>query len=188
MAIYTITQSKQDLVDFFSSHFTPACINHFSSSYLRPEEYDDNYEDDGLGYYEDGTKRTLTDEQIAIFRHSELFREELRSKSKRFEDNDSSSKTETGSKGLKPIKNDQDQIDSTQTTVQNEKPLTKRARKALKAKQKGYFRHIIKPDLRKRTWDKVDAGLGCLDYDDSPNKSAADATPPPQRRRVTYDD
>lgn len=29
-------------------------------------------EDDGLGYYDDGVKRTLTDEQIAIFRHSEL--------------------------------------------------------------------------------------------------------------------
>lgn len=31
--------------------------------------------DDGLGYYEDGMKRTLTDEQIEMFRHSE--REEL---------------------------------------------------------------------------------------------------------------
>lgn len=29
-------------------------------------------EDDGLGYYPDGVKRTLTDEQIEIFRHSEL--------------------------------------------------------------------------------------------------------------------
>lgn len=27
---------------------------------------------DGLGYYDDGMKRTLTDEQIAIFRHSEI--------------------------------------------------------------------------------------------------------------------
>lgn len=29
-------------------------------------------EDDGLGYYPDGVKRTLTDEQIRIFRHSEI--------------------------------------------------------------------------------------------------------------------
>ena len=29
-------------------------------------------DDDGLGYYADGTKRTLTDEQVAIFRHSEI--------------------------------------------------------------------------------------------------------------------
>lgn len=29
-------------------------------------------DDDGLGYYPDGVKRTLTDEQIALFRHSEI--------------------------------------------------------------------------------------------------------------------
>jgi Protein of unknown function (DUF3807) len=29
-------------------------------------------ENDGLGYYPDGVKRTLTDEQIQIFRHSEI--------------------------------------------------------------------------------------------------------------------
>lgn len=37
--------------------------------YLWSEEYEP---DDGLGYYTDGTKRTLTNEQIAIFRHSEI--------------------------------------------------------------------------------------------------------------------
>lgn len=37
------------------------------------EEYYDE-DDDGLGYYEDGVKRTLTDEQIAMFRHSEIQR------------------------------------------------------------------------------------------------------------------
>lgn len=30
-------------------------------------------EGDDLGYYPDGTKRTLTDEQIAMFRHSEIY-------------------------------------------------------------------------------------------------------------------
>ena len=30
-------------------------------------------EDDGLGYYPDGVKRTLTDDQIAMFRHSEIY-------------------------------------------------------------------------------------------------------------------
>lgn len=33
--------------------------------------YDEEEEDD-LGYYPDGVKRTLTDAQIAIFRHTEL--------------------------------------------------------------------------------------------------------------------
>ena len=30
-------------------------------------------EDDDLGYYPDGVKRTLTDDQIAMFRHSEVY-------------------------------------------------------------------------------------------------------------------
>ena len=30
-------------------------------------------DDDGLGYYPDGVKRTLTDEQVAIFRNSEIY-------------------------------------------------------------------------------------------------------------------
>ena len=30
-------------------------------------------EEDDLGYYHDGTKRTLTDDQIAMFRHSEIY-------------------------------------------------------------------------------------------------------------------
>ena len=30
-------------------------------------------EDDNLGYYHDGVKRTLTDEQVAMFRHSEIY-------------------------------------------------------------------------------------------------------------------
>lgn len=35
--------------------------------------YDNDVDDDdGLGYYADGIKRTLTDEQIAMFRHSEI--------------------------------------------------------------------------------------------------------------------
>ena len=39
---------------------------------------DDNEYDDGLGYYPDGVKRTLTDVQIEIFRHSEVQRALLR--------------------------------------------------------------------------------------------------------------
>jgi Protein of unknown function (DUF3807) len=38
------------------------------------EEHYENEEDDGLGYYPDGVKRTLSDEQVAIFRHSEFQR------------------------------------------------------------------------------------------------------------------
>lgn len=34
---------------------------------------DDDEDDDHLGYYPDGVKRTLTDDQIAMFRHSEIY-------------------------------------------------------------------------------------------------------------------
>ena len=38
----------------------------------KEEEEEEEYGDDGLGFYPDGVKRTLTYEQVAIFRHSEL--------------------------------------------------------------------------------------------------------------------
>jgi len=43
-------------------------MNHFSQQFLGPVEevYQEEEEDDGLGYYEDGTKRTLTDEQASV--------------------------------------------------------------------------------------------------------------------------
>ena len=44
-------------------------------------------EDDGLGWYSDGVKRTLTDEQIAMFRHTE-FEQLLRKRRLQAEDED----------------------------------------------------------------------------------------------------
>ncbi|CAK7272949.1 Casein kinase II subunit alpha' [Sporothrix epigloea] len=44
-----------------------------------------------------------------------------------------------------------------------------------------------KPDLRKRTWDIVDSGLGSLDYDGS-EPSAESTQSAPLRRRVQYGD
>jgi hypothetical protein len=58
---------------FHAKHFpgAPLPAQFFYGQSEAPEEtYDE--EDDGLGYYEDGTKRTLTDEQIALFRHTEI--------------------------------------------------------------------------------------------------------------------
>ncbi len=68
------------------------------------------------------------------------------------------------------------------------KRLTKKEKKIQYAKEKGFFKQKIKPDLRKRTWDKVDTGLDGLDYDESNNGSAR--TPPmaTQRRKISYDD
>lgn len=39
---------------------------------MNQQQYHDE-DDDSLGYYHDGVKRTLTDEQVAMFRHSEVY-------------------------------------------------------------------------------------------------------------------
>ena len=53
---------------------------------------------------------------------------------------------------------------------------------------KGYFKANVKPDLRKRTWDKVEAGLEDLQYDDMDSNSAAATNHTAQRRKISYDD
>jgi hypothetical protein len=65
---------QDDLRAFHTKHFphatTPEHFLHGVEQEPTEEYYDE--EDDDLGYYPDGTKRTLTDEQIAMFRHSEI--------------------------------------------------------------------------------------------------------------------
>ncbi|KAI9934632.1 hypothetical protein ASPWEDRAFT_44078 [Aspergillus wentii DTO 134E9] len=63
----------EDLQAFQAKHFsgyvhTPTF--EYPSEENEPEETADD--EDDLGYYPDGVKRTLTDEQIRIFRHSEI--------------------------------------------------------------------------------------------------------------------
>jgi hypothetical protein len=56
-----------------------------------------------------------------------------------------------------------------------------------KTKKRGGLKQHVKPDLRKRTWDKVEQGVGSLDYgEEESNGSAAPATS--QRRRISYED
>ena len=63
----------------------------------------------------------------------------------------------------------------------------RKAKKAEQARQKGWFKQNVKPDLRKRTWDKFDAGLENLDYEDE-SGAATVQHPVSQRRRISYDD
>ncbi|KAK8188687.1 hypothetical protein BKA81DRAFT_197142 [Phyllosticta paracitricarpa] len=78
-----------DMLDFHQRHFpsAPAPAGFFSHQQSRHENRTyvadistdegaskEDPEDDGLGYYEDGVKRTLTDDEISIFRHSEVQR------------------------------------------------------------------------------------------------------------------
>ena len=66
------TVTSENLAKFHREHFGKGPSLHATNpmSY-EPQEVVDEY-DDGLGYYDDGVKRTLTDEQVAIFRHSEI--------------------------------------------------------------------------------------------------------------------
>ncbi|OJD15522.1 hypothetical protein AJ78_04218 [Emergomyces pasteurianus Ep9510] len=61
----------QDLHGFRARHFRQGNSESVHSLML-PVADDEHLNGDGLGYYPDGAKRTLTDQQIEIFRHSEI--------------------------------------------------------------------------------------------------------------------
>ena len=110
-----------------------------------------------MGYYEDGVKRTLTDEQIEIFRHSEL--RELRRQRE---------KEAASSKDKVDVEMTMDENrDSGAAVPFQQAALPSSFKSSRKRKKKGGNRPKPepKPDLRKRTWDVVDKGLDSLDYD-----------------------
>jgi hypothetical protein len=185
------------------------------------EEYREDAEEDGLGYYENGTKRTLTDEQIAIFRHSEiqaLLRDRRHAAEAKHDKEDSEGQenaSEVGREGglaQKDVEEHEQREEELEdgelgeeldtsindlpcslqvTTTKQSKKKTKKAQMAKQKNtsgpmQKSFFKQHIKPDLRKRTWDKVDTGLESLDYDEG--ESGAASTRPVQRRRISYGD
>ena len=66
---------------FYARHFPGSALpaefflsNPDGHGHDQEDECWDDEDDDGLGYYGDGVKRTLTDTQISIFRHSEIQR------------------------------------------------------------------------------------------------------------------
>ncbi|EER39076.1 hypothetical protein HCDG_07020 [Histoplasma capsulatum H143] len=66
-----VTVTLHDLHEFNVRHFLQ-CNNNNTLHSLIPVTDSEHLDDDDLGYYPDGTKRTLTDQQIEIFRHSEI--------------------------------------------------------------------------------------------------------------------
>ena len=89
-SIPQITES--DLRGFHTKHVdhTHEPASFFASDaedHAEEASYDDE-DDDGLGYYPDGAKRTLTDDQIAMFRHTEM-QVLLRDRRRQAEDADS---------------------------------------------------------------------------------------------------
>ncbi|KAI1132673.1 hypothetical protein F5Y10DRAFT_184048 [Nemania abortiva] len=213
--------SQADIESFHAAHFSSDAISLFESQFLQPgyahngdgscyQYGEEEEQDDGLGYYPDGVKRTLTDDQIAIFRHSEL--EALRRAERmalnpgRAENAESSTNTPSEGAIHTPVGNEDslansDAIDdgaegSEEGEIETEKPvLTKaelRRQKKLRARQRRRENHKFqpekKPDLRKRTWDVVEAGMDSLHYDDlgmSQDHGSASTT---QRKQISYDD
>jgi len=192
-------------VDFHEKHFSLELRDHFSTHFLGPVEQDteaENFEEDDLGYYPDGIKRTLTDEQIAIFRHSEI--ETLLREQRHAQELQSNSDSPTAS--IDPVAPEVEEgeledtpssvvskkskavtINSTSDTKKKAGKMNTKQRKAQYAKEKGFFKQKIKPDLRKRTWDKVDAGMDSLMYDEDGSGGSTAGTAA-QRRRISYDD
>ncbi|KAL6876544.1 hypothetical protein J3F83DRAFT_405680 [Trichoderma novae-zelandiae] len=156
--------TSDELLGFQQSHFSRAATADFAQNFtsLPPQEaaeaqpcdewWEEEEEDDGLGYYEDGVKRTLTDEQIAIFRHSELRdlrrQQEKQAKSKAPELPQDASANEL----------------ETASPQESGGAAGSRGKKRKRKKPKA-AKQEPKPDLRKRTWDVVEAGLDSLDYD-----------------------
>ncbi|KAK8064863.1 hypothetical protein PG994_007501 [Apiospora phragmitis] len=211
---------RTEIAAFHAEHFSLAALQLFSADFIQNstatkddtydanDEYLEGEEEDDLGYYSDGVKRTLTDEQIAIFRHSEL--ETLRRE--KSNGTKSSNSLDARSKPSPPdtdsTKRDAGQHDSASEDGELEsdtpQPVSaaakrkkarknrKKARNAAHNSQQnelGWFKKNVKPDLRKRTWDKVETGMDSLDYEDAPQpESGNGAGPPTQRRKISYDD
>lgn len=180
------------MIAFHEAHFAQLATDHFQTNFLRPslptsEEHpthgeDDKYcheeeevDDDGLGYYPDGVKRTLTDEQIAIFRHSEL--EALR----RVKESSKLKKAAI----TEPEEDPAQDVSEGEVSSTTAASTTKKNKKRKRVKNKNVSEPPI--DLRKRTWDVVDKGLASLDYGEEEHELPARASAA-QRRQISYDD
>ncbi|KAM3065441.1 hypothetical protein ACMFMF_011163 [Clarireedia jacksonii] len=196
MSAPEITQN--DLLNFYTAHFSHHPSAHFAANFLGPaanENAEPVEEDDGLGYYSDGVKRTLTDEQIAIFRHSEI---QALLRKRRHADTDADHNTHK----IEDVPNNKADAGEVIEEFSYAEPIgpvrpnskknlnknNRKARKAQEAREKGWFKQNVKPDLRKRTWDKVEQSIGTLAYDDEGGLGNQSSTSAPQRRKISYDD
>ena len=89
----TLFTTQEDLNAFHTRIFGPYNRTPATTFEAQPVTEEHKAYDDGLGYYEDGVKRTLTDEQIAMFRHSEI-QALLRDRRHKTENEDSSAEVE----------------------------------------------------------------------------------------------
>lgn len=158
--------SENEAIAFHQSHFSADAVTNFATSFTnlppRGEEpilyHPHGGEDeDDLGFYHDGVKRTLTDEQIEIFRHSELRELQKRQEKAKV------SKSKANSESESTERNGSMDASSQDAHAHGSRGVKKKKKKMKKGGR--YAGYEPKPDLRKRTWDVVDAGLDSLNYD-----------------------
>lgn len=135
-------------------------------------------------------KRTLTDEQIAMFRHSEtqaLQRARERASTRR--NSSSPPPTHAPVEALEDGRSEDgellDDVSNAGVVVATKKKKNKKKKK--RGSGNGKRHYSPDPERRKRTWDVVETGLDGLDYGES-GQSQAQTSPARQRRRITYDD
>lgn len=163
---------QEELLAFGRSHFSAEAVEDFGRTFTQGPagcpslgrqggEHDDDDGDDELGYYDDGVKRTLTDEQIEIFRQSEL--REMRRQGEQQEAEGAAGRRDGG----EVLGDDSAPRCSADEALAEER--TGKPRKDTKRRKKAFPkrgpRGEPKPDLRKRTWDVVEAGVDRLEYD-----------------------
>lgn len=198
--------NQADLCSFYNAHFGEASAVAFTTDFLNPDKarwdpdtqhdegsdeqyYEDEDNEDGLGYYPDGVKRTLTDEQIAMFRHSET--QALQRARERASTRRNSSSPPPMHIPVGDPEDDRNEDGELLDDVSNSGIVATKKKKNKKKKKRGSGngkRHYSPdPERRKRTWDVVETGLDGLDYGES-GQSQAQISPARQRRRITYDD
>lgn len=192
-------QSQEDLHLFHNGHFSSQIITTPGNN---PEtgvisaEFDDD--DDDLGYYFDGVKRTLTDEQIAMFRHSEI-QSLLRERRRRRENLDDENTSGASNDNINPVGGAHPDV--------SQKTLEKQPHSPLDSHQSGkrkwqrfiefsesnpdYLTHRrIARELDEQKTKSIDLAYGDEEMSDAPPSKCSKATTPmpTARKQVVYAD
>ncbi|KAG9532497.1 hypothetical protein KCU93_g972, partial [Aureobasidium melanogenum] len=109
------TVTEDDLRLFHDKHFSGLSSEPSNRHQDAHVDLEEDFDHDGLGYYSDGVKRTLTDDQIAMFRHSEI-QTLLRERRRRRENSEGESSQNVPSKPTQPV-GDMSPPDTTEDSV-----------------------------------------------------------------------
>ncbi|MCJ1468951.1 hypothetical protein MMC07_007581 [Pseudocyphellaria aurata] len=206
LRVPTVTQD--DLKGFQARSF-PSHASQHEDHNRGGEDFDED--DDNLGYYPDGVKRTLTDEQVAMFRHSEiyaLYRErQIRQESldAGFElqpdDSEWGANAPTGTKALSASELQTNVVPEAESedeegyarfleAEKREADAIQRRKKRKMSHANGFDHHGRPATHRRiaRELDIVAADEQVLDYDEEPSKSTKICTDTAERETLHDDD